>query len=143
MNVAAIALLVVLVAAVGGPAIIYFIHTTRNSSSMTMNDDKRIFALISLGLILLALLGPFPIAAQGFFGLAFGFGATAGSLALLFGVLGWSERIGRAVTIASVFVLVLVGGGYNVLKVKSAAEHAQATPATVVEVTPADPAGPK
>ena len=66
-----------------------------------MNNDKRIFALVSLGLFLLAFLVPFIIAmSPGCGGLAICFWATAGLLALLFGVLSWSDRLGRTVTIA-------------------------------------------
>lgn len=80
-----------------------------------MNNDKRIFALVSLGLLLAALLVPFLIAAFGRDDLAIGFGAVAGLLALLFGALSWSDRIGRTVTVTMLLLLLAGGVGLVVL----------------------------
>ena len=100
-----------------------------------MNNDKRIFALVSLGLLLMALLVPFSIAASGRDDLAVGFGVVAGLLALLFGALSWSDRIGRTVTVALLLLLVVGGGGMAVIytirssgggAVRAAIERAQA-----------------
>ena len=76
-----------------------------------MNKDKRIFALVSLGLFPTACLAPFIIAASGRDDLAVPFGVVAGLLALLFGALGWSDRLGRTVTVALLLLLVVGGGG--------------------------------
>jgi hypothetical protein len=92
-----------------------------------MQTDKRIFALLSLALLLCALLVPFIIAAVGRNDdVALGFGIVSGFLSLLFGALGWSERIARIVT-ASLLLLLLVGGAGALmvvtrLKVKREAE---------------------
>ena len=80
-----------------------------------MNNDKRIFALVSLGLLLAALLVPFFIAAGGRDDLAVGFGVVAGVLALLFGALSWSDRIGRAVTTALLLMLAVGAVGMAAL----------------------------
>ena len=79
-----------------------------------MNNDKRIFALVSLGLFLTACLGPFALAASGHETLAIRFAAVAGLLALVFGALGWNDRIGRTVTV-SILALLAVGGGGSVI----------------------------
>lgn len=77
-----------------------------------MNDNKRLFALLSLGLMLTALLGPMAIAAFALRpGFAVAFGMTAALLSLVFGVLSWSDRIGKTVAAALVSVLIIVGGG--------------------------------
>lgn len=86
-----------------------------------MNDDKRIFALISLGLLLTAILGPFLIAALGRDELAVGFVMVAGLLALLFGVLSWSERIGR--TVAVILILLFLVGGTGFIVVSTVSER--------------------
>ena len=78
-------------------------------------NNTRIFALTSLGLLLAALLVPFLIASRGRDDLAIGFGAVAGLLALLFGALGWGDRIGRTVTCAILFVLIVGVGGSTVI----------------------------
>jgi hypothetical protein len=101
-----------------------------------MNNDKRIFALVSLGLLLAALLVPFIIAAQGREDLAIGFGAVAGLLALLFGALSWSDRIGRTMTIASLLVLVFGVGGSAVIYMKQSAEHDASVKSATVEEAP-------
>lgn len=75
-----------------------------------MNNDKRLFALLSLGLFLTSCLAPFIIAMFGRDDLVVPFVVVAGLLALLFGVLGWSERIGRSVAV-SILALAVVGGG--------------------------------
>lgn len=75
-----------------------------------MNNDKRLFALLSLGLFLTACLAPFVIAVFRRDDLAILFGVVAGLLALLFGALGWSERLGRTVVV-TLLLLLLVGGG--------------------------------
>lgn len=80
-----------------------------------MNNDKRIFALVSLGLLLAALLVAFIFAARGRDDLAVGFGVVAGLLALLLGALSWSDRIGRTVTIALLFILIVGVGGAAVI----------------------------
>ena len=80
------------------------------SPHTNMNNNKRIFAFLSLGLLLAALLIPIPLMAA--FGpqvLPLSFGVVAGLLALLFGALSWSDRIGRTVAVLSVLV-VIVGG---------------------------------
>jgi len=96
-----------------------------------MNNEKRIFAMVSLGLLLIAFLVPFIIATSGRNDLAVGFSVVAGLLALLFGALGWSDRIGRIVTIAASSVLVVGAGGYTILSQKWGAEAAE--PRTAVE----------
>jgi hypothetical protein len=105
-----------------------------------MNNDKRIFALVSLGLFLTALLVPFVIAASGRDGLAVGFGAAAGLLALLFGALSWSDRIGRTVTIALLPMLIVGVGGWAVIYMirtqKWEAEQQTATVVAPAEVQP-------
>jgi phosphate/sulfate permease len=90
-----------------------------------MNNDKRIFALLSLGLLVTALLVPFVIAALGRDDLAVGFGVVAGLLALLFGVFSWSERIGKTVAIA-VLSLLVVGGAGMVVFSRIRAQHMRA-----------------
>ena len=80
-----------------------------------MNSNERIFALLGLGLLLAALLVPILIAAFGRQELALPFSVVAGLLALLFGALIWSDRIGRTVTIALLSVLVVGGGGSVVI----------------------------
>jgi hypothetical protein len=108
-----------------------------------MNNNKRIFAFLSLGLLLAALLVPILIAAFGRQEFAFLFGAVAGLLALVFAALSWSDRIGRTMTIALLFLLVVGGGGtvviYMIRSQHRAAEEAQA--ATAVEGTQAEAAG--
>lgn len=86
-----------------------------------MNNDKRIFALVSLGLLLAALLVPFLIAAFGKDDLALGFGAVAGLLALLFGALSWTDRIGRTVTVT--LLLLLLAGGVGIVALSSIQFH--------------------
>lgn len=76
---------------------------------MEPNADKRILAFISLGLLIAALLVPFIIAAFGHQDLAGGFALVAGFLALLFGALSWSERIGETVTVL-LLLFIFVGG---------------------------------
>ena len=96
-----------------------------------MNNNKRIFALLSLGLLLAALLIPIPIiAAFGPQELPLSFGVVAGLLALLFGALSWSDRIGR--TVALVSVLVVVGGGTVAIHLIQH-RRAEAESATVAE----------
>ena len=96
------------------------------SPHTTMNNNKRIFAFLSLGLLLAALLIPIPlIAAFGPQELTLSFGVVSGLLALLFGALSWSERIGR--TVALVSVLVVVVGGYMIQHRR--AEEAREEPA--------------
>jgi hypothetical protein len=88
------------------------IRNVPHTSPLTnMNNDKRVFALLSLGLLVTALLVPFIIAAFGREDLALGFCIVAALLALLFGSLSWSERIGRTVTIALLCLLVVGGAG--------------------------------
>lgn len=65
-----------------------------------MNNDERLFSLVALGLFLAALLVPFLIAIFARDELALGFGVVAAALALLFGILSWSERISKVVTLA-------------------------------------------
>ena len=79
-----------------------------------MNNDKRLFALLSLGLLLAALLVPILIAAYGRQEYALPFGLVAGLLALLFAVLGWGDRIGKIVAITLLLFLV-AGGGSSVV----------------------------
>jgi len=74
-----------------------------------MNNDKRILAFISLGLLLTSLLGPFFMAANGRADLAISFAAVAALLTLLFGMFSWSERIGRVVTIVCLATTVIGG----------------------------------
>lgn len=101
---------------------------------MTMNNDKRIFALVSLGLLLTAFLVPFFIAASGRDDLAVGFGIVAGLLGLLFGALSWSDRIGRTVTIALLIMLIVGVGGSTVIYTIRANRDAQETRArTAIE----------
>jgi FtsH-binding integral membrane protein len=77
-----------------------------------MNDNKRLFALLSLGLMLAALLGPMAIAAFALRpGFALAFGMTAALLALVFGVLSWSDRMGKTVATTLVAALIIFGGG--------------------------------
>ena len=88
-----------------------------------MNNDKRIFALVSLGLFLTAFLGPFALAASGHESLAIPFAAVAGLLALVFGALGWNDRIGRTVTVSILAILALlavgVGGSVIIYTIRS------------------------
>jgi hypothetical protein len=77
-----------------------------------MNDNKRLFALLSLGLMLAAVLVPMAIAAFAFRpGFALAFGMTAALLSLVFGVLSRSDRIGKTVAAALVSALIIFGGG--------------------------------
>ena len=72
-------------------------------------NDKRIFSCLALALLVGGLLGPFVIALFGSRELALGFGAVAEVLALTFGVLSYSERIGKTVTaIGTVLALTAV-----------------------------------
>jgi len=80
-----------------------------------MNNDKRIFALVSLGLFLTALLAPFIIATSGRDELAVGFSVVAGLLAVLFGALSWNDRIGRTVTTALLPILVVAIAGSAII----------------------------
>jgi hypothetical protein len=80
-------------------------------SHTIMSNDQRIFALVSLGLFLAALLVPFIIFMNGRAALAVAFGAIAGLLAVMFGVLSWSDLIGRTVTIAQLVILIVGLGG--------------------------------
>lgn len=76
-----------------------------------MNDNKRLFALLSLGLLLAAVLVPMAIAAFALRpGFAVAFGLTAALFSLVFGVLSWSDRIGKTVTTALVSTLIVFGG---------------------------------
>jgi hypothetical protein len=69
-------------------------------------NDKRILAYLALALLICGLLGPFVIALLGSRELALGFGVVAEVLALIFGALSYSERIGKIVTaIGSVLAL--------------------------------------
>jgi hypothetical protein len=77
-----------------------------------MSDNKRLFALLSLGLMLSALLGPLAIAAFALRpGFAVAFGVTSGLLALVFGVLSWRDRIGESVAATLLAILIIGGGG--------------------------------
>ena len=102
---------------------------------VSMNDNKRLFALLSLELLLAALLVPILIAAFGRPEFAFLFAAVAGLLALSFGVLSWRDRMGMTTTIALLSVLIIGGGGsviiYMIRGQQMRAEEAQT--ATVVE----------
>ena len=100
-----------------------------------MKNNKRIFAFLSLGLLLAALLIPIPIMTA--FGpqvLPLCFGVVAGLLALLFGAFSWSDRIGRTVALLSVLV-VLVGGVVAVYM----NEHRRAEEPAVATVEPEAP----
>ena len=97
------------------------------SQHTTMNNNKRIFAFLSLGLLLAAVLIPIVIAAFGRLEFALSFGVVAGLLAVLFGALSWTDRIGRAVTIAALLVLIVGGGSYSILSQKWRAESQSAT----------------
>ena len=79
--------------------------------STPMKHDKRIFALVSIGLLVTTFLGPFIIARFGRHDMAVGFGLVAGLLTLLFGALSWSDPIGKTVTVALSLLVVVVGGG--------------------------------
>jgi hypothetical protein len=106
------------------------------SPRTNMNNNKRIFAFLSLGLLLAALLIPIPIMAA--FGpqvLPLSFGVVAGWLALLFGALSWSDHIGRSVAMLS--VLVVVVGVVGVVYMNRRAEE------PAVATTAPQPAGQK
>ena len=75
-----------------------------------MNNDKRLFAIISLILLLAAILVPLLIFALGGGVLATWFGLLALILALIFGTLGWSEKIGRSVVITTLLLWIAVVG---------------------------------
>ena len=62
-------------------------------------NDKRILACLALGLLVGGLLGPFLIALLGSRELAVGFAVVTELLALIFGALSFSERIGKIVTV--------------------------------------------
>jgi len=97
------------------------------TSQPATGNNKRMFALLSLGLLLAAVLLPIVIAAFGRLEFAFSFGVVAGLLAILFGALAWSDRVGRTVTIAVLFILVVGGGSYAILLQKLKAESQSAT----------------
>lgn len=61
-------------------------------------NDKRTFAFLALTLLVFGLPGPFVIQMWGSSELALGFGVVAEVLALIFGVLSYSEPIGKTVT---------------------------------------------
>lgn len=61
-------------------------------------NDKRTFAFLALSLLVCGLLGPFLIRMWGSSELALGFGVVAEVLALIFGVLSYSEQISKTVT---------------------------------------------
>lgn len=61
-------------------------------------NDKRIFAFLALALLVCGLLCPFVIPLRGSSELALGFGVVAETLALIFGMLSYSEQIGKVVT---------------------------------------------
>jgi hypothetical protein len=104
-----------------------------------MNDNKRLFALLSLGLMLAALLVPLAIAAFALRpGFAVAFGMTAGLLSLLFGVLSWRDRIGESAAATLLAILIIGGGGSIAIflfhGLSSAEEaHTAAQSATVVD----------
>ena len=77
------------------------------SPNTTMDNNRRVFAFLALGLLLAALLVPILTVAFGRQEFALPFSVVAGLLGLLFGTLSWSDRIGGAVTITllSVFVV--------------------------------------
>lgn len=68
--------------------------------------DKQIFAYLALSLLVGGFLGPFVIAVFGSRELALGFGMVAEILALIFGVLSYSEWIGKVVTVMSSVLVV-------------------------------------
>jgi hypothetical protein len=109
---------------------------SHTSPHTTMNNDKRIFAFVSLGLLLTACIAPFFVAASGHDGLAICLGAVAGLLGLLFGALSGSDRIGRTVTIALLFILIFGVGGsaviYAIRNEKARTAIEESTAATVV-----------
>jgi hypothetical protein len=115
------------------------------SQQTTVNHNPRLFALLSLQLLLAALLVPILIAAFGRQEFAFIFGGVAGLLALFFGVLSWSDRIGRTITVALLSVLVVGGGGSMVIYIIRS-QHLRAEDArtaTVVEGAQPTSAGQK
>lgn len=69
-------------------------------------NDKRILAYLALGLLVGGLLGAFVIALLGGRELAVGFAVVAELLALVFGALSYSERIGKIVTVMGVVLAV-------------------------------------
>jgi hypothetical protein len=104
------------------------------SQQTTVNHNSRLFALLSLQLLLAALLVPILIAAFGRQEFAFIFGGVAGLLALFFGVLSWSDRIGRTITMALLSVLVVGGGGSMVIYIIRS-QHLRAEDAQTATVT--------
>ncbi len=68
--------------------------------------DDRIFSILALGLLITGLLGPFIIAAFSNDDLAIGFGVIATLLALLFGILGWKQRMAKVAVITIGFLIV-------------------------------------
>ena len=103
-----------------------------------MNNDKRIFALVSLGLFLIAFLAPFIIATSGRDELAVGFGLVAGLLAVLFGALSWNDRIGRTVTTAllPIFVVAIARSAiiYSIRQGKSGESDARTATEAPAEI---------
>ena len=102
-----------------------------------MNKDKRLLALVSLGLLLTGALVPFIIAAIGRDDLALGFGVIAGLFAWFFAALSWSDFIARRVVIALLLLLPLGGGTLAILyRIRTQNEIA----ATLEPPAPMDPA---
>jgi hypothetical protein len=116
---------------------VYFVLQSEDmtaSQQTTVNHNPRLFALLSLQLLLAALLVPILIAAFGRQEFAFIFGGVAGLLALFFGVLSWSDRIGRTITVALLSVLVVGGGGSMVIYIIRS-QHLRAEDARTATVT--------
>lgn len=73
------------------------------------NADNRLFGLLAIILLCLALLGPFAIAAFSHQPeMAIGFGIVSMVLALVFGIIGWRHKTGKVVVVTTGVLLGLV-----------------------------------
>ncbi len=75
---------------------------------------KRFFALIALGMLVATLFVPLFMAEHKREDMAIGFAIVAGFLAFSFGLLSWSELIGKTVTLM-ILLLVLVCGAFSMI----------------------------
>ena len=84
-------------------------------------DTDKLFGNLALGLLVVALLVPFIIAAFASEALALGFGVVAALLALVFGIIGWQQKAGK-VTVITIACLSVFALGIGVLNMKKMSE---------------------
>ena len=87
-------------------------------------SNSRLFANLSLGLLIAGLLVPFPLTAIGGPELGIGFGVVSEVLALFFGILGWADKRAR-VAVIGVMVLFVWAGAVAVISGSARKQHMQ------------------